>query len=138
MNMTAEVYIQKNVQSDSGAMTRQWVYDKTISCRAMVPASKAGRSVSDGKSYGTGSQGYAENLDIKLQTEVRLSKRFRISGITSANGEKTFLEYDKISLEDTIFDIVSMHPALDPFGKIAYYECNLRRAQIQNNDIISV
>jgi len=136
--MTAEVYVQKNVQSDSGVMTRQWVFDKTISCRAMVPANKSGKSTGDSKSYGTGSEGYSESLGVKLQTEVRLSKRFRISGITAADGEKTFLEYDRISLEDTIFDIVSMHPVLDPFGKIAYYECNLRRAQVQNNDILAV
>jgi hypothetical protein len=138
MNMTAEVYIQKNVQSDSGAMTRQWIFDQTISCRAMVPSNKSGKGSTDSKSYAGGAAGYAENLDIKLQTDVRLSKRFRISGITSANGERVFLEYDRISLEDTIFDIVAMHPVLDPFGKIAYYECNLRRAQVQNNDIVAV
>jgi hypothetical protein len=138
MNMTAEVYIQKNVQTDSGAMTRQWVFDRSISCRAMVPANKSGKGSIDSKSYAGGAAGYAENLDIKLQTDVRLSKRFRISGITSADGEKIFLEYDRISLDDTIFDIVSMHPVLDPFGKVAYYECNLRRAQVQNNDIIAV
>jgi hypothetical protein len=138
MNMTADVYVQKNIQSESGAVTRQWVYDKTISCKAMTPSNRSGNSNKDGKSYGTGSQGYSEILDVKLQTLTRLSKRFRVSGITSANGEKLFIEYDKISLEDTIFDIVSMHPVLDPFGKIAYYQCNLRRSQVQNNDIISV
>ena len=136
--MTADVYVQKNVQSQSGAMTRQWVYDRTIECKAATPSNKSGKANTDGKSYGTGSQGYSELLDVKLQTMTRLSKRFRISGITAADGEKIFLEYDKISLEDTVFDIVSMHPVLDPFGKISYYECNLRRSQVQNNDIIAV
>jgi hypothetical protein len=138
MNMTADVYVQKNYQSDSGAMTRQWVFDKTIICRAMVPSNKSGKASTDSKSYGTGSQGYSETLDVKLQSPTRLSKRFRISGITAADGEKVFLETDKISLEDSIFDIISMHPVLDVFGHIAYYECNLRRAQVQNNDIIAV
>jgi hypothetical protein len=138
MNMTADVYVQKNVQSTSGAMTRQWVYDKTIPCRAMVPANKSGKSSTDSKSYGTGSQGYSEVLDVKMQSPIRLSKRFRISGITAADGESVFVETDKISLDDTVFDIVSMHPVLDVFGHIAYYECNLRRTQVQNNDIIAV
>jgi hypothetical protein len=138
MNMTADVYVQKNYQSESGAMNRQWVYDKTIICRAMVPGNKSGKTSGDSKSYGTGSQGYSENLDVKMQSTERLSKRFRIGGITAADGEKVFLEYDRISLEDTFFDIVSMHPVLDVFGHIAYYECNLRRTQVQNNDIIAV
>jgi len=138
MTMTADVYVQKNVQSDSGAMLRQWVYDQTIICRAMVPANKSGKGTGDSKTYAGGAAGYAESLDVKMQSPVRLSKRFRISGITSADGEKVFLEYDRISLDDTIFDIVAMHPVLDVFGHIAYYECNLRRAQVQNNDIIAV
>jgi hypothetical protein len=138
MNMTADVYVQKNYQSDSGAVTRQWVYDKTIICRAMVPANKSGKGTGDSKTYAVGAAGYSENLDVKMQSPERLSKRFRISGITAADGEKIFLEYDKISLEDTVFDIVSMHPVLDVFGHVSYYECNLRRAQVQNNDIIAV
>ena len=58
--------------------------------------------------------------------------------MTAADGEKVFLEPDRISLDDTIFDVISNHPVLDPFGHIAYYEINLQRAQVQNNDIIAV
>ena len=136
--MTCDIYIQKNMQSDSGAMTRQWVYSETINCKALPVQNKSGRTITDDKAYGTGAEGYKENVHVKMQAPVRLSKRWRVTNITSADGERVFLEPDKISLDDTIFDIISNHPVLDPFGKIAYYEINLQRAQVQNNDIIAV
>jgi hypothetical protein len=104
----------------------------------MPVQNKSGRTITDDKSYGTGAEGYKENVHVKMQSPIRLSKRWRITNVTSAAGEKVFLEPDKISLDDTIFDVVSNHPVLDPFGKIAYYEINLQRAQVQNNDIIAV
>lgn len=138
MNMSCDIYIQKNVQSQSGVVTRQWIYDKTIICKAMTVGNKSGSSKVDDKQYGTGTNGYIEDVHVKLQSPVRLSKRWRITNIKSSDGENIFVEPDKIDLQDTIFDVISTHPVLDPFGKIAYYEINLRRAQVQNNDIIAV
>jgi len=138
MNMNCDVYVQKNAQSDSGAVTRQWVYDKTIICKAMPVQNKSGRSVTDDKNYTTGVQGYNEDVHVKLQSPIRLSKRWRITNIIASDGERVFVEPDKFELNDTIFDVVSNHPVMDPFGKIAYYEINLRRTQVQNNDITSV
>lgn len=138
MNMTCDIYVQKNVQTKSGVVTRQWIYEKTIICKAMATASKGGSAKGDGKQYTTGTTGYMEDIHVKLQCEERLSKRWRITNIKSSDGENIFIEPDKIDLADTIFDIVSNHPVLDPLGKIAYYEINLRRAQVQNNDIIAV
>lgn len=136
--MRCDIYVQKNAQSQSGAVTRQWEYDQTISCKALPVANKSGSGKVDGKSYGKGTEGYHEDVHVKLQSPIRLSKRWRISNVVSADGERVFIETDKIGLEDTIFDILSNHPVLDPFGKIAYYEINLRRAQVQNNDITAV
>lgn len=138
MNMSCDIYVQKNIQSDSGVVTRQWLYDQTIICKAMPVANRSGSSKVDDKQYGTGTTGYVEDIHVKLQSPIRLSKRWRISNIKSSSGESIFLEPDRIELQDTIFDIVSNHPVLDPFGKIAYYAINLRRAQVQNNDIIAV
>lgn len=138
MNMSCDIYVQKNVQSESGVVTRQWLYDKTIMCKAMAVASKSGSARGDDKQYTTGTSGYIEDIHVKLQSPERLSKRWRITNIKSSTGENIFVEPDRIDLQDTIFDVVSNHPVLDPLGKIAYYEINLRRAQVQNNDIIAV
>jgi len=138
MNMSADIFVQKNVQSESGAMTRQWVYDKTINCKVMSVQDKGGRGASDDKQYSTGATGYVEDVHVKMQSPIRLSKRWRIGNVISSSGERVFIEPDRLDLDDTIFDIVSNHPVLDPFGKIAYYAINLRRAQVQNNDIITI
>jgi hypothetical protein len=133
MNMTADIYTQKNIQSDSGAVTRQWEYDRTIFCKITVPKYRTG----DTKSYGTGPEGYKELVDAHMQSPIKLSKRWRITNIKSSDHENVFVEPDKINFANTIFDVHAMHPVLDPFGKIAYYEIDLRRAQVQNNDIYS-
>lgn len=138
MNMTADVYSQKNGQTDSGAMTREWAYEKTIPCKALAIKDKGGKGTGDDKKYDSGKNGYSENLDVKLQSPTRLSKRSRVTGIKSSDGQSLFVESEKYDLQDTIFDIISNHPVLDPFGKVAYYEINLRRAQVQNNDITAV
>jgi hypothetical protein len=138
MNMTADVYTQTNIQSQSGSVKRKWSYDRTISCKAMVVKDDGGKGIIDDKQFKPGSQGYQENMHIKLQCTVRLSKRFRVTGIKTSDGESAFVEADTMSLSDTIFDVISTHPVLDPFGKISYYEINLRRAQVQNNDIIAI
>jgi hypothetical protein len=138
MNMSADIFVQKNVQSESGAMTRQWIYDQTIHCKVMPVQDKGGSGASDNKKYSPGSAGYIEDIHVKMQSPIRLSKRWRIGNVVAADGERVFIEPDKLDLEDTIFDVVSTHPVLDPFGHIAYYEVNLRRAQVQNNDIITV
>ena len=138
MNMTADVYTQTNIQSQSGSVKRKWSYDRTISCKAMVIKDPAGKGIVDNKQYKPGNQGYIEDIHVKLQCTIRLSKRFRIVGIKTSDGESVFVEADNISLSDTIFDVISTHPVLDPFGKISYYEINLRRAQVQNNDIIAI
>lgn len=138
MSMKADVLVQKNVQSESGAMKRQWLYDQTIPCKIMATQNKSGRSGTDDKVFSTGTTGYSEDIHVKMQSPQLLSKRWRISGIRTNDGEQLFIEQDVIGHPDTIFEIISNHPVLDPLGKIAYYEVNLRRAVIQSNDTSAV
>lgn len=138
MSMAADVLIQKNVQSESGAMKRQWIYDQTIPCKIMATQNKSGSSGKDDKVFTTGPSGYSEDIHVKMQSPILLSKRWRISGIKTSDGEQLFIEQDVIGHPDTVFEIISNHPVIDPLGKISYYEVNLRRAVIQNNDTAAV
>lgn len=138
MNMTADIYIQQNSQSDSGIVKRKWMYDQTVPCKVMAVQNKSGTSGKDGKEFATGPSGYVEDIHIKMQSPVLLSKRWRVQNIKTSRGESVFVENDVWGDPDTIFEIVSNHPVLDPFGKISYYEINLRRAVIQSNDTATV
>ena len=136
--MKADIYIQKNSQSESGTINRQWIYSKTIPCKVVNTKSQSGTSRGDDKTYGTGVNAYSEDVHLKMQSPIILSKRWRISSIRTNDGDQLYIEVDKISDPDTYFDVISNHPVTDPFGRISYYEVNLRRAVIQDNDTITV
>jgi hypothetical protein len=138
MNMTAQVYKQQNTQDPStGAIVRGWQYDHTIQCK-VEPISSKGSSVrADNKSFmpADKAQGqYNENLQLKIKCLELLSKRSRIHYIRSSDGKQVFVEVDKYDEPDSIFEVISSHAVLDPFGKVSYYETNLQRVPIQNND----
>lgn len=133
MNMTCEIYVQKNTQLASGAVTRSWEYSKTIPCK-IEPLSQKGASIKgDGENFGLGTDGYVETLQLKLKTLEYLSKRQRISTIKSNDGEVVFREVQRYSEDPTIFDVISSHPVLDPFGKVSHYSVNIRRVPVQND-----
>jgi len=132
-NMTAQVYDQSNMQLPSGAMQRDWKYAKTIRCK-IEPISQRGASVKgDGEQFGLGSDGFVETLQLKMKTFEYLSKRQRITAVRSSDNVPVFVEVQKISQDDMIFDVVSSHPVLDPFGRVSHYSVNIRRVPIQND-----
>jgi hypothetical protein len=138
MNMTAQVYVQQNVQdANTGAISREWVYSKTIECKIEPIKAKGTSSRGDNKIFNDSNNGlgaYDERLQIKLKGLELLSKRWRIESIRSSDGQQVFLEIDKYDKPDTIFEVTSSHAVLDPFGKISYFESNLVRVSVQDND----
>jgi hypothetical protein len=138
MNMTAEVYTQQNKQDpNSGAISREWLYSKKIECK-IEPIKSRGTSVKGDNKVFTASDnaggGYNENLQLKIKCLELLSKRWRIHSIRSSDGKQVFVEIDKYNNPDSIFEIISSHAVLDPFGKISYYEAIVQRVAIQDND----
>jgi hypothetical protein len=138
MNMTAQVYVQQNAQdANTGAISREWVYSKTIECKIEPIKAKGTSSRGDNKIFNDSNNGlgaYDERLQIKLKGLELLSKRWRIESIRSSDGQQVFLEIDKYDKPDTIFEVTSSHAVLDPFGKISYFESNLVRVSVQDND----
>lgn len=136
MNMTADVFIQQNTQSEtSGAIIREWVYEKTIPCKIEPLKSSAGSNRIDNKKFDLGPHNeYSESLQLKMKCLIPFSRRWRISSIKSSDGQQVFFEMDKYDNPDTIFDVSSSHAVLDPFGKISYYEVTLKRVNVQNDN----
>lgn len=136
MNMKADVYKQQNTQNpETGAIIRGWVYDHTVQCK-IEPIKVGGSSTrSDNKMYGKGAEAdYTEKFQLKFKGLELLSKRWRIDNIRSSDGHQVFVEIDRGGQPDTVFEVTASHAVLDPFGKIAYYEANLARVQVQAND----
>jgi len=138
MNMNMEIYVQQNYQDpDTGAVSREWIYEKTIPCK-IEPIKSRGTSIKgDNKIFTAGDKtkaGYDENLQLKVKCLELLSKRWRVSSIRSSDGQQVFVEIDKYDMPDTIFEVSASHAVLDPFGKLSYYEATLHRVPVQDND----
>lgn len=138
MNMTAQIYIEQNFQDpNSGAISRSWVYHKTIPCKIEPIKTRGTSSRGDNKIFNdkNNAQGaYDERLQIKMKSPELLSKRWRIESIRSSDGKSVFYEIDRYGKPDTIFEVTSSHAVLDPFGKISYFEASLVRVSVQDND----
>ena len=135
-NMKADVYIQQNTQDkDTGAIKREWVYNKTVLCKA-EPIKMRGASVAtDNKGFAkTANSDYNEKMQLRLYCFELMSKRWRIQNIRTNDGQQIYVEIDKYDQPDTIFEVTGSHAVVDPFGKIAYYEAALLRSEVQSDD----
>jgi hypothetical protein len=134
-NMKADVYMQQNVQDpNTGAILRQWVYNKTIQSKIDPVKMKGASMRSDNKSFGkSGDLTYDEKMQLKMYCFELLSKRSRIQNIRTSDNRQVFIEIDKFDQPDTKFEVTGSHAVLDPFGKIAYYEAVLLRSEVQDD-----
>ena len=136
MNMSADIYKQQNKQSSSsGTVRREWVYDRTVRCKIEPLKSSGGGNRYDNKRFDIGKHNeYDEKLQLKMKVIVPMSKRWRVQNVRSNDGKQVYIEIDKIDAPDTIFEVISSHAVLDPFGRISYYEVTLQRVHVQNDN----
>lgn len=136
MNMTADVLVQQNQQSEaSGMITREWVYDRTIKCKIEPIKSGSGTNRIDNKRFDIGKHNeYDEKLQLKMKCLTPFSKRWRVTNVRSSDNKQVYFEIDRYENPDTIFDVTSSHAVLDPFGKVSYFEVTLQRVHIQNDN----
>lgn len=135
--MKCDVYVQKNTQTDSGSITREWSYNQTISC--FVQSMKSGGPFKgDAKTFIVNqdkqANPYKEILNVVMLAQVPLSKRWRVSSIRTSDGSPVFVDPDRLGNPDVIFEVSGSHPIIDPLGKISHYHIDLERVQVQNND----
>lgn len=128
-NMTAELYEQKTSQDQSTfEIKREWQLYDIIPCMIVPIRESGGSATSDNKVF---TAEYIEELEIKMYTSKRLSKRWRVSAIKNNNRESMYTEIDRASDPDTVFEVFASHPIFDIFGNVQYYENHLKRVQVQ-------
>jgi transcription initiation factor TFIIIB Brf1 subunit/transcription initiation factor TFIIB len=130
--MTADIYSQISDQDEStNAITRRWVILKNITCSVIPIRESGGSATSDNKTFG---KNYVEELEVKMYTLEKLSKRWRVSGIKNSQKQELYTELDRISEPSTIFEVYASHPIFDMYGNVQYFENHLKRTQVQSND----
>lgn len=134
MNMKADIYVQQRGQDiNTGAITRQWVYEKTIQCKIETVKNRGSSSRNNKVFTKTASGDYDEKVQLKMHSLEPMSKRWRIENVRTSDNKPIFIEMDIISQPDTKFEIVGSNAILDPFGKITYYDSILIRNEIQDD-----
>jgi len=130
--MTADIYQQISEQDEStNAITRRWVLLKNIQCSIVPIRESGGSATSDNKTFG---KEYIEELEVKMYTLEKLSKRWRVSSVKNFKNEELYTEIDRVSNPSTIFEVYASHPIFDIFGNVQYFENHLKRTQVQSND----
>ena len=137
MIMKCDIYVQKNTQTDTGSITREWNYNQTISC--FIQSMKSGGPFKgDTKTFIVNqdkqANPYREILNATMLCQIPLSKRWRVSSVRTSDGSPVFVDPDRLGNPDVIFEVTGSHPIMDPFGKISHYHVDLERVQVQNND----
>lgn len=131
-SMNADIYNQISEQDEStNAIVRKWVLLKNIQCSIIPIRESGGSATSDNKTFG---KDYVEELEIKMYTMEKLSKRWRVTSIRNAQKQDLYTEIDRISEPATIFEVYASHPIFDMFGNVQYFENHLKRTQVQSND----
>lgn len=134
MNMSADIYEQENTQNaTTGAIARHWEYSYTTNCLIHPTKSDGTSTKADGRDYPL-NHTYTESSQLRGKFSKPLSKRTRVSGIRSSNNEIIYAEMETYSQTPTIYEIVSCHPMLDPFGRLSHYDVIMERVLVQNND----
>lgn len=130
--MTADIYSQISEQDEStNAIVRRWVMLKNISCSVIPIRESGGSATSDNKTFG---KDYVEELEVKMYTLEKLSKRWRVTSIKNSQKQDLYTEIDRVSEPRTIFEVYASHPIFDMYGNIQYFENHLKRTQVQSND----
>lgn len=135
LNMSADIFVQQNLQDkNTGAMTKEWVYFKTIQCKIEPVKSKGASSAADSKVFAKGSDmSFTENLQLKMHALQLMSKRWRIENIRTSDNNKIYIEIDMTNNPDTKFEVIGSHAVMDPFGKVTFYETVLIRSTLQDD-----
>lgn len=132
LSMNANIYHQLNEQDEvTNEIKRRWVFFKNIVCSVNTIKETGASVTTDTKSF---DKDYVEELEAKMYTSEKLSKRWRISDIKNSSGIEIYNEIDRVSNPPTIFEVYSSHPVMDMFGNIQYYENHIKRVSVQKND----
>lgn len=131
LTMNVDLFVQEVSQSaETGAIKREWAYNKTIPCRVDTIAERGASVEGNFKNVG---ELYKEELKLKIKTIDRLSKRYRLQNFVNRDGDPLYIEFDKIDAPSTIFEVISTGPIMDPLGRIAFFESTVRRMGVQDN-----
>lgn len=130
LNMQLDIYIQEDIQDeDTGAIKREWNFNRTLPCHAKGSISNSATSRSTDRQSFTNKYSYEQNIQIR--TIDRLTARDKITNIRDSKNRVIWTEIDYPAETPTVFEVIGTTPILDPFGNLIGYNSSLKRSENQ-------
>lgn len=130
LSMKMDVYKQVDAQDvNTGALKKEWMYDRTVDCHAKGVISNSATSRSSDKQIFDNK--YINDQIIQIRTENRLTSREKITNIRNREGICIWTEINFPSDTPTVFEVIGTTPITDPFGRIMGYNSSMKRSENQ-------
>lgn len=130
LTMSLDLYRQIDQQDPStGAIKKEWIYYKTISCYAKGIISNSSTTRSGNQQ--TFSNQYTNEQTLQIRTIEKLSYRVKITNIRDSSNNVIWSEINFPSDTPTVFEVTGITPITDPFGSVLGYNNNVKRSENQ-------
>jgi hypothetical protein len=130
MSMKLDVYRQVDSQDENtGAITKEWIYYKTMDCHAKgVISNSATTRSSDRQTF---TNRYVNEQMVQIRTVERLTHREKISNIRDSKNNVIWVELNYPNDTPTVFEVIGTTPITDPFGNTLGYNTTVKRSENQ-------
>ena len=130
LTMKMDVYKQVDYQDpNTGALKREWQYDRTMACHAKGSISNTASTVTGDKQV-IGSR-YVNNEILQLRTTDKVTLREKITNICDSSGNTIWAEANFPTDTPTVFEVMGSTPMTDPFGTVVGYNTTVKRSENQ-------
>jgi len=130
MPMFMDVYKQFDLQdSNTGAIKKEWQFDRTVPCSAKGIISNSSASRSGDKQVM--SNKYLNDQILQVRTSEKLSLREKITNIRDSEGTVIWEELNFPTNTPTVFELMGITPMTDPLGGVVGYNSTVKRSENQ-------
>ena len=128
--MFVDIYKQFDFQDpDTGAIKKEWQFDRTISCSAKGIINNSASSRAGDKQ--TISNKYSDDQVLEVRTFEKISLREKLTNIRDVDNVVIWEELNFPSNTPTVFELKGTTPITDPFGGVLGYNSTVKRSENQ-------
>lgn len=130
MPLLMDIYKQFDLQdADTGAIKKEWHFDRTVPCSAKGIISNSSSSRSGDKQIM--SNKYTNDQILQIRTSDKITLREKITNIRDSEGTVIWEELNFPTNTPTVFELMGITPMTDPLGGVVGYNSTVKRSENQ-------
>jgi hypothetical protein len=114
---------------DTGAIKKEWHFDRTVPCSAKGIISNSSSSRSGDKQIM--SNKYTNDQILQIRTSGKITLREKITNIRDSEGTVIWEELNFPTNTPTVFELMGITPMTDPLGGVVGYNSTVKRSENQ-------